>query len=60
MYQKNVIMTQDQINYLHSTKEDWWVFLGSTLCKIMEQLRPKTGNPLGIFFLSVIINIMSS
>ena len=62
MFQKNIIVTQEKINFMHNNKEDWWVLFGSMLCQIMEQLRPKTGNPLAIYFwfLSIFINIMSS
>ena len=62
MFQKNIIVTQEKINFMHNNKEDWWVLFGSMMCQIMEQLRPKTGNPLAIYFwfLSIFINIMSS
>ena len=43
-------MTQDQINGLHNTNGYWRVLFGSMLCQIMEQIRPKTGNPLAIVF----------
>ena len=46
MFQKNLIMTQYQINFLHNKKDYWQVLPGGTLCQLMEQIRPKTGNPL--------------
>ena len=54
---KNLIMEQDQINFLHHKKEDCWVLFGITLCNLMDLLQPKTGNPLEIifWFLSVLI-----
>ena len=61
MFQTNVIMAQNQINFLNKTNEYWLVFLGRTFCQIMEQLRPKIGNPLEIYFgFSLFMNIMSS
>ena len=37
------------------------IFAERTLCQLMEQLQPKTGNSLAIFwFLCVFINIISS
>ena len=50
MFQRNIIMTHDQINCLHNTNETWRVLFGSTLCQHMELLQPKTGNPLKIWF----------
>ena len=47
---KNVIMAQEQINCIQNTEENWWVLIRRTLCQIMEQLRPTTGNPLEIYF----------
>ena len=35
---KNLIMTQDKINCLHNTKENWWALFESTLCQLMELL----------------------
>ena len=43
MFQTNYIITQDQINFLYNTKENWWVLFGSMSCQIMELLRPKRG-----------------
>ena len=52
----NIIMTSEKINCLHNTKEDWWLLLRRTFCQLMEQLRPKTGNPLSSFlFLSILL-----
>ena len=53
-------MAQYHIHFLYNTKVDLWVLLGGTLCQLMDQLRPKTGNPLAIFFGLYFINIMSS
>ena len=49
------------INFLHKNNYYWRVLFGSTLCELMEQLRPKT-NPLAIlfWFLSLFNNIMYS
>ena len=62
MFQKNLIMKQYRINCMHNTKDNLWVLFGSTLCQPMELLRPKTGNPLEIWFwfLSIFNNLMSS
>ena len=49
MFQTNIIMTQEYINWLYNTEEEWWLLLGRTLYQLMEQLRPKTGNPLPFF-----------
>ena len=58
---KNNIMAQYHINGLHNTKEGWWVLPGRILCQLMEQLRPKTGNTLKIYFSFIyFMNIMSS
>ena len=46
-------MAQDQINFMHNTMEYRWVLLGRKLCQIMDQLRPKTGNPLEFFVFSL-------
>ena len=46
----NLIMIKDKISYLYNINEDWWVLLWIMLCQIMDQLRPKTGNPLEIYF----------
>ena len=48
MFQKNIIMKQDHINFLHNTKEDWLVLIERVLCQLMEQILPKTGNTLEI------------
>ena len=44
VFQKNPIMEKEKVNFLKNTKEYWWLFLGITLCHLIEQLRPKTGN----------------
>ena len=49
MFQKTIIMPQYHINFLHNTKEQWWVLFGSMFYHIMDHLRPKTGNPLENF-----------
>ena len=58
MFQKNPIKKNKQINCLHNTNEDLWVLLGSMLCQIMEQIWPKTGNPLGVFWFLFILLIL--
>ena len=61
MFTKNIIMAQDQINYMNNTKEYWWVLLGIKFCQLIEHLRPKQGNPLSFFGFSLyFIHIMSS
>ena len=47
---KNLILTQENINCLHNTMEDWQVLIGSTLYQLMERIQPKIGNPLAISF----------
>ena len=50
MSPKALIMTQDQINFIHKMKDYWKVLFEITLCQLMDQPRPKTGNPLEYFF----------
>ena len=50
LFQTNIIITQDRINCIQNTKENWLVLFWSTPCQIMEVLRPKTGNPMEIWF----------
>ena len=61
MFQTKIIMKQEHIIFLLKKKEFYWVLFGIILFQLMDQLRPKTGNPLVIFLLiSVFVNIMSS
>ena len=36
-------------NYFYEADRFWFVFFGSRLCQVTEQLRTKTGNPLNFF-----------
>ena len=58
MFQTNIIMAHEKINFLHSIKEDWWVLIGRTLCQIMEKLWTKMGDPLAFFGLFYILFIL--
>ena len=53
MFWTNLIMIQDQINFLHNTGYYWWVLLGITVWHLMDQIRPKTENPLAISLVSI-------
>ena len=49
-------MTQEKIDFLQNTKENWRLLLGRVFCQLVEQLRPKMGNPLAFFwFLSTLL-----
>ena len=49
MFQTDLIMAQDKIHCRHNKKEDCRVLFGSTLRQLMDQVQPKTGNPLDFF-----------
>ena len=51
MFQKTLIMTKYQINFLHSTNEYWWLLFIIILCQIMYQPRLQTENSKAIYFL---------
>ena len=49
-------MTKKNINFMHNTKNYWGVLIRITFYQLMDQKRPKTGNPLSIFlFLSILL-----
>ena len=51
MFQTNIIVLKEQINFLHIKNQDRLMLLGRTVCHLMDQLQPKTGNCLEIYFL---------
>ena len=57
MLQNNPIITHDQLNFIPNAKKDWWVLLGNTLCQLVGQLRPKTGNILDFLFIICVYNV---
>ena len=56
MFLTNLIMAQDQDNYVHNTKGDWWVLFLGTLCHLIEQLQSLMGNSLEFFLVSLYYN----
>ena len=59
-YFKHILSWNSKISIICTTKKnDWWVLFGRKLSHIMEQLRPKSGNPLVFFVYLYLINIMS-
>ena len=50
MFQTNIIMEQDHINYLHNTNKDWCILIWRLLFQLIDQLWPKMGNPLASIY----------